>query len=663
MAGVGHRWRGRAAVVGLAALLAACSSSTPATPAGPGSSGNAPGASLNLTAPPKVGPADPALVQYIQQSIPADATAEGQAGQALAAADRAEVNAGVVVGTSIPELQAALDATFATGAQQLQAKLASKVPSPSAAPSPSALGCPGTQGVVTAVLAAFRKPTAGSRPLDAGAMLADLLTYVILFGGSGIDVYDPKKDSFTDTEEINQPVAGQTGVSGQISISVAIENTSRVVNVAIQVEEQAQKVDANGAVVGSVAGTSSFAVSINPCPDAGGKVAGHLDIMDSETDYSSTVAKTANIGERYTGSTDFAGQIDDSANLASVQFSGTAERATKGGTSNAGDANFTPVETDVAMSFSDTIPTNGGAYAPGDFAVTTVTGDATAEDGKATAGAVGILFGMGTALAVTTGDIYKHGKCFEIRVTPDGGDVGPSSKTEMKVKIYHWVDKAEVQLPVKATLDGTQAVDPSGTDQTTPTTVTFTAGTVGTTGTVTLKSTSKRGIGEHTSTFNVSAKLHVVITGTLVEVSGGLATYHLKIAASDVILTANPDGSLAFSGTATVKGSLTFSGVPCSGTINEQVGVVGMGSLQGPDDAKVFHVQQFGPGSLTNLGSTITCPVIGPVKTNNGDFFGQWSLALGPVDLPAMGGTVSAHGSTSGLLSRTSTGTFVATPS
>jgi hypothetical protein len=49
-------------------------------------------------------------------------------------------------------------------------------------------------------------------------------------------------------------------------------------------------------------------------------------------------------------------------------------------------------------------------------------------------------------------------------------------------------------------------------------------------------------------------------------------------------------------------------------------------------------------------------------KVNAGDFFGQWSLALGPVGLPVTGGTVTAHGATSGLLSRTATGTFVATP-
>ena len=54
--------------------------------------------------------------------------------------------------------------------------------------------------------------------------------------------------------------------------------------------------------------------------------------------------------------------------------------------------------------------------------------------------------------------------------------------------------------------------------------------------------------------------------------------------------------------------------------------------------------------------------MIGSIHTSAGDFFGQWSTALGPVDLPAAGGTVSAHGSTSGLLTRESTGTFVATP-
>jgi hypothetical protein len=313
------------------------------------------------------------------------------------------------------------------------------------------------------------------------------------------------------------------------------------------------------------------------------------------------------------------------------------------------------------MTFSDSISSTGGSAAGGQYAGT-ASGDATVADGQALGSAIGVIFGSGSALVGLAGDVYRYGVCFEVRVDPDGLTVGPSTKTQVKVTIYHWVDKADVKLPVQGTLAGSKAIDPAGQNQTTPATLTFTAGATGTTGTVTFRSVSKRGIAEHTSTFTVAAKLKVEVTGTLEESSGGLVTYHLKIAAT-VFLSANPDGSLTFDGDATVKGPVVFGSLPCSGSINEKVSVVGIGTLQGPEEAPVFHVERFGPGTLSNLGGTIACPVIGPVKASSGDFFGQWSLALGPVDLPAAGGTVSAHGSVgSGILSRTSTGTFVVTP-
>jgi hypothetical protein len=134
--------------------------------------------------------------------------------------------------------------------------------------------------------------------------------------------------------------------------------------------------------------------------------------------------------------------------------------------------------------------------------------------------------------------------------------------------------------------------------------------------------------------------------------------YHLKISAPNVTLVASKDGSLVVSGDASVTGTLTFNSIPCSGAIDEHIAVIGLGALQGPDDAKVYHVL-FGPGSVTNLGGTVTCPVIGVVKSSNGDFFGQWSTTIGYVDLPATGGTVQKQGSTGGLLTRDAAGTYV----
>ena len=77
--------------------------------------------------------------------------------------------------------------------------------------------------------------------------------------------------------------------------------------------------------------------------------------------------------------------------------------------------------------------------------------------------------------------------------------------------------KADVKLPVKATLAGTKTVDPSGVDQTAPATFTFTAGQPDSTGDITYRVVSKRGIAEKTSNFKVQSGLKLNISGTLVE--------------------------------------------------------------------------------------------------------------------------------------------------
>ena len=66
---------------------------------------------------------------------------------------------------------------------------------------------------------------------------------------------------------------------------------------------------------------------------------------------------------------------------------------------------------------------------------------------------------------------------------------------------------------------------------------------------------------------------------------------------------------------------------------------------------------------MSKLGETLTCVGGISLQRNDGDFFGQWSEALGPIDLPAAGGTVTKSGSSSaGPAVRHASGTFKATP-
>jgi hypothetical protein len=212
---------------------------------------------------------------------------------------------------------------------------------------------------------------------------------------------------------------------------------------------------------------------------------------------------------------------------------------------------------------------------------------------------------------------------------------------------------------VKATLNGAKSIDPSGQPQAAPASFKYTAGPINSTATVSWNVTSKRGIAKRESKFKVVGGLLIDIAGTYKESALGVWVYNLRVSATGLILTVHDDGSIDIQGNATVKGTATALGGLCTATINEKIPVKGTATIAGPDDAPVYRAV-IGPGSTSNLGQKVTCPAIS-VPSNQGDFFGQWSTTIGPVDLPASGGTVTKSGTTASP-ARQASGTFKATP-
>jgi hypothetical protein len=591
--------------------------------------------------PLATGPLDRSnLAALVATTVP-DPSQIGPLAEALSGAARTQVNA-AAISASIPALQAIQDQDAMKALLQLQAKQA-------AAYSPSGL-----------VQSAAWRPDV-TRPLQhpSGALLATTETLVIAIVGGAVGAYDPRVD--TSPQPLSQDFTDSSGgVDTSMRVTLTTSSGGGRFIAALAVDGDTTKTDpSSGAVVGRVVGSSNFVVSLNPCPDAGGLVSGHIAIEDDETDSGSAASGSTSVGFKYTGSGDFTTTVNDQAEIASTHFSAEVDRAVTSATQAAGSSEPGLTSTDLGLHFDQTV--TGSAGGATDAQVTNAQGPVSAEDGRAVASAFTIGIEVpALALAAFASNVWKGGKCFEIRPSPDGGDVGPGSKTQIKVTVYHWVDKAEVKLPVKATLAGTKTVDPSGVDQTAPATFTFTAGQPDSTGDITYRVVSKRGIGERTSNFKVQSGLNVNISGTLVESVQPAGTYHLKITGTAIHITANPDNSLTVSGSVTVSGTVDMPLVGCTGTVNEHIDVIGQGMLTGPDDARVFHFQ-LGPASTNSLGGHVSCPYIS-MPFNAGDFFGQWSTTLGPVDLPATGGTVSKSGSTPGLLTRNATGTFVGKP-
>ena len=461
------------------------------------------------------------LAALVATTVP-DQSQVGPLAEALSGADRTQVNA-AAISPSIPALEVIQDQDAMKALQQLQAKQA-------AAYSPSGL----------VQMAAWRPADAQPLQHPSGALLASTETLVIAIVGGAVGAYDPRVD--TSPQPLSQDFTDSSGgVDTSMRVTLTTSSGGGRFTAALAVDGDTTKTDpSSGAVVGRVVGTSNFVVSLNPCPDAGGLVSGHIAIEDDETDSGSAAASgSTSVGFKYTGSGDFTTTVNDQADIASTHFSAEVDRAVTSATTAAGSNEPDLTSTDLGLHFDQTV--TGSAGGATDAQVTNAQGPVSAEDGRAVAGAFTIGIEV-PALALTSfaSNVWKGGKCFEIRPSPDGGDVGPGSQTKVKVTVYHWVDKAEVKLPVKATLAGTKTVDPSGVDQTAPATFTFTAGQPNSTGDITYRVVSKRGIAEKTSNFKVQSGLKVNISGTLVESVQPAGTYHLKISGTGIQVKANP---------------------------------------------------------------------------------------------------------------------------
>ena len=610
-----RRWPRVGATLILAAVLAACGGPAPS--------------SATASGPAAKGPLDPSIAASLAQVSSGTNDQLGAAAAALGVADRAEVNAAKVLGPAVTDLQALQDATELKVAQVLAADAA------------KAAG-PGPDIRLASVHSSGAAPDSG----PASALVSVAWGIFAGITASSVSSYDPRAESAPVTSQFNSQGSSGSG-SSSVSGSVTTGSAGGVVTVVVSMTS-----DTTGTAGGAqVTGSSSLSVSVNPCPDPGGRVTGHVDIADDETDSSGSGTSAGSLGYHYQGAADFVTTVDDQAQISTTQVTAQMDRSV---TSTDGT-----VAVDAAVSAS--YDANGGYTAPPSMTVTDAEGPATQGDVQQTGHAIN-LFESGTAVAIglAARTTWQSGRCFQVRPTPNGGEVGPSSKTPVKVTVYHWVDKADIDVPVKATLAGTKSVDPSGSNQTSPATFQYTAGTPGSTGDVTFKSVSRRGISETTAQFKVKAGLLVDISGTYTETIQGLFNYNLRVTAHGISVSVTDAGTVTASGNVTVTG--TVSSLECHGRVNEAIPVSGTGTITGPEDAPILRVL-IGPASLSKLGETLTCVGGISLQRNDGDFFGQWSEAIGPVDLPAAGGTVTKSGSNSaGPAVRHAAGTFTATP-
>jgi hypothetical protein len=588
-----------------------------------------------------VGPVDPATAASLVGSAPSDANGLAAAAAAVGKDVRARVNAAAVYGQAATDLETLMDQAETAGLQGLLAKVKAKA---------------GTADAAGVELASFQLP--GGRPSVTSdmALLTVAFLFVIVAGGMGIGMYEPKVGDIPSTSLSQNEAKTSGSTTMNVDVTFTVSSSGGVVSVSISISGQGAGTDAATGKTTTLSGGSTIVFSINPCPDPSGRVSGTVAISDDETIASSSAPT---VGYKITGTTDFLTLVNDQADIDSTQMKSTIERAITTATPASGGGSPDVSAIDVAVTGSEAIGGNGSFAPGGSMTVDKAEGPVQDSDIVSAGGMLG-TFGYGPPIMLSgfAKDDWRGGRCFEVRPVQDGGTVSTASVTSVKVTVYHWVDKADIEVPVKATLSGARSIDPSGSPVTSPATFKFTAGKPSSTGDVTYTVTSKRGIGARSSSFKVQGSLRIDIAGTLDE-TAVVWVYKLKVNAGGLFLLVHDDGSIDIDGEVTVKGTARATIAPCSATINEKIPVKGTATLTGPDDAPVYRAV-IGPASTSNLGQKVSCPGIS-VPSNQGDFFGQWSRTIGPVDIPVAGGVVTKSGSTGGGINRQARGTFTAT--
>ncbi|MFN8629222.1 MAG: hypothetical protein U0838_02565 [Chloroflexota bacterium] len=245
------------------------------------------------------GPVAPARLAASQSEPVLDPQALGAKAEQLGQALRKDVDAAGTYGSVVVDEQAALGQLETQALNQLLAKV--KAGSGSAAPG--------------AALARFAVPSPDAKIRPAQGLLAQAYALAFVLVIFGIGAFDPRTG---DIPEHSMSTAVDSGSGTSVNVTLSFGSSGGVVSLKLGLDGTSSMTPPTGGVV-TTTGTSALAFSINPCPDAGGGVAGAVDVSDSEVTSS---PGHMSIGWHITGHTDFATQVDDQAEIATTKTTG-----------------------------------------------------------------------------------------------------------------------------------------------------------------------------------------------------------------------------------------------------------------------------------------------------------------------------------------------------
>lgn len=302
-------------------------------------------------------------------------------------------------------------------------------------------------------------------------------------------------------------IAGNIGtITTTLSLKATV--TGSRLSVDITMKTKGQVVDrSTGALLYSIDSIASGHIDVDFCPDASGRSAANVKLTSSEIYAQGGASGSSSMGI----SSEFSGTVTitvgDDAKILRVEGTQQGSEDARGGVSppGGGDAELTA----STRTMTDTIANDGdGNRLPGFPRAITLggVGSTPADQARMIGNTVVFVETMVMAAAKEAEKLWQGGKCVELIVDPDGGDVEANQVTSVTATLKHKIDKTELAKPVEATFSGKQSLDPASGKQPAPTTVSHTAGPEqGDTGIIRFRSVSNRGIAERSPAFTVGA--------------------------------------------------------------------------------------------------------------------------------------------------------------
>jgi hypothetical protein len=412
------------------------------------------------------------------------------------------------LGTDADQILALAHASEDVARAQTPVPLAPPSAAPSAAPSAGAF----VNGIV---LAAFKPPTTPPPGIELRAGLAAILDGIGRPGGKAVH----------DGPTAASATASDGGLTGTTQMTTTIDGLieGSKVTVTIQRDSHSVVTDATGATIFDQTRSYTAVASIDGCPSAAGLATGSLD--NTAVSEASTVAGAggrvgSHATDKLTSDSTFKGQVDDLATLGGVSQDYTRHEEWNRTASAAGG----PESTSAGAFGVDAAGIQGGvpaaqdAFMAGDWSgatsSTTSSGDATPQMDRNTVLSAAYDYSIIVPAYVAAERLWRHGRCVMIAVPEYNAETGldgtnsntqevaKGSSTPFQVTLKHRFG-ASVSASIEAELSsGKESLTP-GSIPKSPGTLTYVAPNEdGKDAVVSMKSTSKQGIGTLTLTLH-----------------------------------------------------------------------------------------------------------------------------------------------------------------